>query len=638
MDGYPKNWIPRGYSSEYIFSQEYFSDIKKSLDICDILLKILAGRGITSEENISNFLNPVLSKLHKSSLMPGIENAVTRLKFAIAKNQKVIIYGDYDTDGVISTAILYNFLKKSGLNIDYYLPDRFEEGYDINTGFIKKTVIPGKYDLVICVDCGTNANDVRDLLVKYKERKIDVIVCDHHEPVSNTDLDEGSRNIESSECGNSSAPQYIIMNPKIKGSNYPFKYLSGAGVVFKFICHAINLFDSQLQNKVISGFHDIQNYLRSIIDLVAISTVADMMPLIDENRIIVSFGLKNLYRTANKGLKKMLEKNFKKIEDFNTYDVGFIISPRLNASGRVGNAYSSIKLLVDDITTEEEHQNLIDILESFNLERQNIQSKMLSEILEKIISAAGEIPDDKKIFISSSPEWNEGVLGIVASQLVKKINLPVLLFKEKKGMLKGSGRSTESFNLYENLERFRNYFIKFGGHSQACGITMHMENYKEFKKELEKHTDIIIKPEEQIKKIYFDAEIDFSDINDKLINGIEKLKPFGTGNPKPVFKTTNCRITGKPSVFDGRKQKAKHMFFDIENNKRILSAALFDYLSVVRKPSADEILRSGSQIDILYTIDKKMQNNGSVYQNGHTGGTVQKHPGLQIVIVDYCLT
>ena len=329
-------------------------DLKDSLaqkiNCSSVLLQLLANRKIKTEEEINSFLNPSIKVLKSPALLPNIDIAVRRLKKAIKAKESVLIFGDYDTDGIISSALMFNFLKKAGLDPDIYIPDRFDEGYDISLDFIKNKVlesdndyvnesskkvhhIRSKYSLIICVDCGTNSNQVKDYILSGKSA-IDIIVCDHHEPSGHEDFKSGSASALEN--------QYIIINPKLPDSKYPFKNLSGAGVTFKFIFAAFKGLDADMKSRF--G----KNYIGSLLDLVAISTIADLMPLVDENRAIVCIGLKMLNKTQNIGLKKLLEKFLNGKKDITTHDIGFIIAPRLNAAGRIKNAMDSVEILKEE--------------------------------------------------------------------------------------------------------------------------------------------------------------------------------------------------------------------------------------------------------------------------------------------------
>ena len=329
-------------------------DLKDSLaqkiNCSTVLLKLLANRNIKTEEEINSFLNPSIKVLKSPALLPNIDIAVSRLKKAIKAKESVLIFGDYDTDGIVSSALMFNFLKKAGLDPDIYIPDRFDEGYDISLDFIKNKVLKSdlrsKYSLIICVDCGTNSNQVKDYILSSKSA-IDIIVCDHHEPIGHEDFKPGSASALEN--------QYIIINPKLPDSKYPFKNLSGAGVTFKFIFAAFKGLDAGIKSRFDKQFG--KNYIGSLLDLVAISTIADLMPLVDENRAIVCIGLKMLKKTQNYGLKKLVEKFLNDKKDITTHDIGFIIAPRLNAAGRIKNAMDSVEILKEEF--EEKSEDII---------------------------------------------------------------------------------------------------------------------------------------------------------------------------------------------------------------------------------------------------------------------------------------
>ncbi|MBU4450986.1 MAG: single-stranded-DNA-specific exonuclease RecJ, partial [Actinobacteria bacterium] len=577
-------------------------DLKDSLDqkinCSSVLLQLLANRNINTEEEINSFLNPSIKVLKSPALLPNIDIAVRRLKKAIKAKESVLIFGDYDTDGIVSSALMFNFLKKAGLDPDIYIPDRFDEGYDISMDFIRNKVLESdlksKYSLIICVDCGTNSNQVKDYILSGKSSDIDIIVCDHHEPGGHEDFKPGSASALEN--------QYIIINPKLAYSKYPFKNLSGAGVTFKFIFAAFKGLDASMKSRFEKKFG--KTYIRSLLDLVAISTIADLMPLVDENRAIVCIGLKMLHETRNYGLKKLVEKFLNDKKDITTHDIGFIIAPRLNAAGRIKNAMDSVEILKEEFeeksedTRKNEISKIIDDLDLFNIERQLIQKEILKEILESKKYDFERIVNDQKIFISKSSEWNEGVLGVVAANLVKKLNVPVILFKENKDKLKGSGRSIEKFDLLDSISLLKDYFIKFGGHRQACGITMDIKKYEVFEQELIKIAQNNLDDIDIRKHYYYDLEIDFSQVNEELISELKRMEPFGIDNPKPVFLTKGCSIQESRQL-----QNGKHVSLLLKNSNLIVKAILFN-----AEDKKQVIINTGNHIDILFNIEENNWN------------------------------
>jgi single-stranded-DNA-specific exonuclease len=569
MTEFPSKWICRN-------NKKYNPKISDNISCSRLLLELFARRNIVTEKEIISFLRPALKYMHDAMKLPGIREGINRVNKAIERNEKILIFGDYDADGVISSALMYKFLKDIGLETEVYIPDRFNEGYDLSVDFIKKIAAAGKYSLIISVDCGTNSSEVQEF-VRNNETP-DVIVCDHHNQA--IDLDTGRKD-------------YIIINPKLRNSQYPFKHLSGAAVTFKFIMGILR----KLEDRYKKSFK--KNYLTNMLDLVAISTIADIMPLIDENRVMVKKGLEILNKTENPGLKKMMEIMVKNKECIDEYDVGFIIAPRLNAAGRIKNARKSFELLVKDGDTA---GKIADELNSFNEKRQKIQKNILNEIIEK--NDFDKIIAEKKIFIDKSKNWNEGVLGIVASDIVKKFNIPAILFKESESKLKGSGRSIDKFDLHGSLMLCSGLFDSFGGHRLACGIRMDISNYKKFYKDFTEIANKNIKIEDIEKKNIFDAEIDFKDIRRDAISEINLLKPFGYGNPKPSFITGNCVLVDFYYL-----SGEKHIRLKLKQSGVIMDAIIFGADGKVKK----KMIRN-NKVNILYKIEENKWGNNCTIQ------------------------
>lgn len=557
MTNFPANWQCRDI-------KKVTKKLPDKLGYSQFLIDILARRNLTSKEEIISFLNPTLKDLHDCTMLPGIKQGINRIKEAIRKKENILVFGDYDADGIISASLIYKFLKKLKINVDVYIPDRFNEGYGLNFDFFKKVSSEGKYNLIICVDCGTNSVEVQRFI--QNNPGPDVIVCDHHNRSIDFDIKQEN---------------YIIINPRLKGSEYPFKHLSGAGVTFKFIIGVLRELGSNYKKK----FN--KDYLTTLLDLVAISTIADVMPLIDENRIMVKKGLKILKKTINPGLEKMISTVVKDKKDINEYDIGFIIAPRLNAAGRIKNAESSFNLLTGegDILNE-----IVNDINSFNEERQSIQKDIFKEIIESY--DFDEIVTEKRIFIDKSKNWNDGVLGIVASDIVKKFNIPAILFRESEGKLKGSGRSTDKFDLYGNLISCSNLFDNFGGHRSACGISMDVLNFEAFCKKMKEIAYKNIEADDIEKKFVYDLELDFSAINEKILKEIYLLRPFGAGNPEPSFVSGNCEIVSFNYLIEG-----KHVKLKLKQAGAIIDAIMFKIDKKVR-----EKIKIGNRINILYKI------------------------------------
>jgi len=540
-----------------------------------VLLNILANRGITEKGKIESFLNPTVYDLHSPKLLPNMGPATERLIEAINHKQKILIFGDYDADGVISLCLMYNFLKDLGLKPDTYIPNRFDEGYDISLDFIKGAK---KYSLVICVDCGTNSLQVKEF-VNFCTDYPDIIACDHHEPVDKQDV--------------GITEKYIIVNPKLGKSRYPFKGLSGAGVTFKFIVNILRELNQEKKEDFSSG------YLTGLLDMVAISTIADVMPLVDENRVIVKKGLQIMEKTSNRGLGCLLETTLGKQKNINTYDIGFVIAPRINSAGRLETARESADIFKSDSRNIEQK---VERLNSFNQERRKIQEAILKSILER--EGLEKTILNQKVFVAKSKTWNEGVLGIVASDMVKRFNVPVILFAEKGDTLKGSGRSIERFNLYRNLLHLSSYFDKFGGHEMACGITMDAAKYENFKKDLIGLACRLQGDEALTKVISYDMEIGFNLISKELIKELKVLEPHGVANPRPVFRTDNCEVKNICCLKGGR-----HVKLMLQESERLMEAVYFNTEQQIK-----DVLDKKDKINILYSLQENNWNGISSIQ------------------------
>jgi len=528
-------------------------------------LEILSLRELFTEESIEDFLNPRVKSLHDPYLLSGMEKGVKRLIKAIDSKEKISVFGDYDADGIISSVLIYNFLGKLGIDTDIYIPDRFKEGYDLSLDYVSQVTEKKKYDLIISVDCGTNNHDVQQFL-RDEPGGPDVIVCDHH----NASLKEYPED-----------EKYIIINPKLPGCGYPYKFLSGAGVSFKFIIGVLR----KLEDNKKTAFD--KDYLSSLLDLVAISTIADVMPLNGENRILVKKGLERINKTSNKGLKTLIDTVIGDNPEINEYDIGFTIAPRINAAGRMKNAMDSVDLLSAE---DKDFTSIAIKLEKFNKKRQDLQAEILEEIMGSY--DLKEIADSKRIFIAYSHKWSEGVLGIVASEIVKRFNIPSILFREKEGRLKGSGRSIPGFDLYGNLLRLKSLLEKFGGHRKACGISMDSKLFDEFSKRFSNIAQEKIRHEDLKKKYEYDMEQEFADIDMRFVRELELLRPYGESNPKPAFITRDCTIS-QLNFLKGEK----HLKMMLEKDGINFTGLIFNIDS--RKK---EIIEKKQMIHVLYDL------------------------------------
>ena len=528
--------------------------LNSELNITSLFSRLLINRGVLCQKDAKDFFLPTLEKLPNPNLMYGIKKSVERIIQAVGKNEKIVIYGDFDCDGITSTAILYNFLFSIGADVKAYNPDRLEEGYGINFDSIDKLVSEG-YKLFITTDCGISENQV---IEDSKKFSVDFIITDHHAiPEKLPDA-------------------YSIVNPKLKDCKYPFKEICAAGVVFNLIV----ALRSSLRE---SGFFNdkIEPNLARYLDLVSIGTVADSMPIIGVNRIFVFNGLKEIKNTSRKGLKHLISKQKEK---FSIRDISFDIAPKINAAGRVGKASNAVSLLTSDDDVEVER--LAGIIQSNNQIRQQIQEKVFNEA-EKMAEIKLQKHPDKSSLVLFSQDWHPGVLGIIASRIVKKYGLPCVILSSKDSIAKGSLRTANDLNLYRVLEQCSNILIQFGGHSAAAGVTIYEDKIKEFENKFE---SIISNYDfETGEPLEIDSLVKFSEINMDLISDIEKMEPFGKGNPYPIFVSKNVKIESK------RVLKDKHLEMYLNQDNFKMRAIWFNF----NKSSSDM-----ENIDIVFTLQR----------------------------------
>ena len=519
--------------------------LNSELNITSLFSRLLINRGVLCQKDAKDFFLPTLEKLPNPNLMYGIKKSVERIIQAVGKNEKIVIYGDFDCDGITSTAILYNFLFSIGADVKAYNPDRLEEGYGINFDSIDKLVSEG-YKLFITTDCGISENQV---IEDSKKFSIDFIITDHHTiPEKLPDA-------------------YSIINPKLKDCKYPFKEMCAAGVVFNLI---VALRSSLREN---GFFNDkIEPNLARYLDLVSIGTVADSMPIIGVNRIFVFNGLKEIKNTSRKGLKHLISKQKEK---FSIRDISFDIAPKINAAGRVGKASNAVSLLTSDDDVEVER--LAGIIQSNNQIRQQIQEKVFNEA-EKLAEIKLQKHPDKSSLVLFSQDWHPGVLGIIASRIVKKYGLPCVILSSKDSIAKGSLRTANELNLYKVLEQCSNILIQFGGHSAAAGVTIYEDKIKEFENKFE---SIISNYDfEAGEPLEIDSLVKFSEINIDLISDIEKMEPFGKGNPYPIFVSKNVKIESKRVL----KDKHLEMYLNQDNFKmRAIWSVSYTHLTLPTK-------------------------------------------------------
>ncbi|MFH1092925.1 MAG: single-stranded-DNA-specific exonuclease RecJ [Candidatus Omnitrophota bacterium] len=482
----------------------------KELGISLILAQILLNRGIQTKEQARSYLYDDISKCFDPFLLKGMKKAVKRTQEALAGKEKIFIYGDYDVDGLSSTALLYFVLKDLGADVAYYIPHRVEEGYSLNKQAcmnLKKQ----KAKLIITVDCGISSFKE----VKYlNSAGIDIIITDHHRIV------EGK--IPSA---------YAVINPMQKGCDYPYKDLAGVGIAYKFA------------QALTHGVMDVNSHL----DLVALGTISDVAPLTGENRILVKQGLQVLSNTNKTGLKALMEITGIKKKKISTQHVGFILGPRINASGRMGSAEKALELLLSD---DDEHAlRLAKDLENYNRQRQKEEAKTLKQAISMMQSEINF--KHHRSVVLHNDEWHPGVIGIVASRIAEKYYRPTILISTKDKMGKGSGRSIRNFHLFDTLSKCGHLLEKFGGHEKAAGISILKNNLLDFKKFFNEMVHKSLSCEELVPVIDVDMEVSLDVLSEKLINELELCAPFGIGNPRPVFASRDLRAKDRPRTLRG---------------------------------------------------------------------------------------
>lgn len=541
--------------------QEKIKLLCAELGISFFFSKLLVSRGLSDINQVKEFLSPTLDKLPNPFLLKGMEKSVERIIQAIESSEKIAIYGDFDCDGITSTAILYDFLKRVEGNAIFYNPQRIEEGYGINFKSIEKLSSEG-VTLIISTDCGISENEVVE---KSKTLNIDFIITDHH-----------------------TAPEILpeavsIVNPKQSDCEYPFKEICAAGVVFNLIM----ALRSELRKREYFEFIKEPN-LKRYLDLVAIATIADSMPITNINRIFVSNGLNEIPKTDKKGLLALIRNNDKK--KYSTRDVSFQVAPKINAAGRVGKATNAVKLLVEE--NPEEINSLVAIIDQDNSRRQKIQEQVLTEA----ISMSKDIikqDKDRNSLVLSSEDWHPGVIGIVASKISENFSRPCAIISLKNGIGKGSLRTRSNINLYQVLKECESTLVQYGGHSGAAGITIDNNEIENFSKIFESSVQNYEHKEEER---FPDIDLDFDEINSKTLIDLQRMEPFGRENENPTFVTHNLKIKSKKIL------KEKHLEIFLEKEETVRRAIWFNF---------SKQLNVGETVDIIYRIQKDNYSNYS---------------------------
>lgn len=486
-------------------------DLSRKTGISEIIISILVNRGIKTEEEIIKFMNPKLENLHNPMIMKDMDKGTAIIKNAIEEGKKIVVYGDYDCDGIISTYILYSALTRAGADVKYHIPDRITEGYGINSDSIKVLKEEG-YEVIITCDNGIAAIEQ----IKFaKELGMTVVITDHHD-IPFVTLENGERQFVVPEAD-------AVINPKQYDCSYPFKMLCGAGVAFKFV------------QVLYKNFNIPKEEAYEFMEYAAIGTICDVVDLTGENRIIAKIGLGMLNSTANIGIKALIKETSLEDKKLNSYHIGFVIGPCINATGRLESAILALRLLLS--IEEEEAQELAKKLHNLNSERQDMTVDSVNKIIEMI--ECSEMRKDK-VLVVYKPDVHESIAGIVAGRLKERYNVPAIVLTQGEKMPKGSGRSIEEYNMFEELIKCKELMEKFGGHPLAAGLSIKEENIDFLRKAL--NSSCCLKEEDIIPKIRIDRQLHLNEISFKLIEDIEKLEPFGKANSSPIFAEKNVTI------------------------------------------------------------------------------------------------
>ncbi len=539
--------------------KEQVAALVAECDLPDQVVKVLVNRGLDSPETINRFLHPTLDDLRDPYAMTGMRDGVQRVTQAFCNNEKMIIYGDYDVDGITATTLLYMVLGKLGGNVDYYLPNRLVEGYGLSKDGIDEAKSRG-VTLIITVDTGVTAIEE----VEYaRSVGLDVIITDHHEP------------------GEVIPKATAVINPKTDGANYPDE-LSGVGVAFKF---AQALYQAHNQDE-----RDLDEHL----DLVAMGTAADIVPLVGENRVLTKFGIRQIARTTKPGLKSLTFVAGLMGKDISTGQVVFILAPRINALGRLGDAKEAVRLL--STRDEKVASEIARKLDEVNKRRKEIDETTLREALNQIDEVV-DLKNDRAIVLAGEG-WHQGVIGIVASRIVERYHLPTIMISVTDGEGKGSARSIPGFHLCEALKECENLLIKYGGHKYAAGLSIRDDRIEEFREEFKRVSINHLSNEDITPKLHIDLEIELTDINDHLMQTLEEFSPFGPQNMRPVFLTRNCEVVGQPYVVGKNHLKMRVRKGD----------PVFDVIGFGFGQMAHQISSKGCLVDLAYVIEYNTYN------------------------------
>lgn len=561
-------WIINNLSEE---DERCKENLVEELKISPTLCQLLVQRGIRTMEDARRFFHPQLSHIHDPFLLNDMDKAVERVNRALGKKEKILIYGDYDVDGTTAVALVYKFLQQFYSNIDFYIPDRYDEGYGISYKGIDYASENG-FSLIIVLDCGIKAVEK----VKYAtQRNVDIIICDHHNP------------------DDVLPPAVAVLDPKRVDSTYPYSHLSGCGVGFKL-----------MQALATSNGFSFEKMLFPLMDLLAVSIASDIVPITGENRVLMLYGLKQLNSNPSVGLQGIIDVCGLRGKEVTVSDIVFKIGPRINASGRMHSAREAVELLVTkDLRFAKDRSGRID---RYNQERKDLDKKTTEDAL-------GSIEDDeefanKNSIVVYNPKWSKGVIGIVASRLSEKFYRPSVVLTLSNGFATGSARSISGFDIYKAIDSCRDLLENFGGHIYAAGLTMKEENVPEFQRRFDEYVTANITEEQKTPQIEVDAVIHFSEITPKFFNILHKFAPFGPENLKPVFVTHNVVDFGTSRLV-GRDLEHLKLELTEPDSENVMNGIAFGM-----GEQYNDHIKELKPISICYTIEENNFNGNKSIQ------------------------
>ena len=546
--------------------KEAVSNLMEILNVPEAIARLLAIRGISSFEDAKQFFRPSLNELYDPFLMKDMDRASERLSLAIRSNEKVLVYGDYDVDGTTATAIVYNFLKEFGVVVDYYIPHRFKEGYGINPEGVQYAYEMGA-QVIVSVDCGITAIEEAE---EIKALGMDLIICDHHT------------------VGATLPDAYAVLVPKREDCSYPYDGLSGAGVGFKLV--QATLARLGLPAKIAYDY----------LDLLAVSIASDIVPIIDENRILMWAGLDRLRTNPRVGIQALMDHIRVPQAELDTKKIVFSIGPRINAAGRMGDASTAVKLLI--AKDEPEAKSMARELESINAKRRNTDITTMNEAVEQIEEQLNM--DRISALVLFNPDWHLGVIGIVASRLVDLYHRPTIMLSEVDGKIKGSARSIRGFNIYEAILECDDLLEQFGGHEYAAGLTLKNGVLKEFRKRMNSKAVEELSGSSFEAELLVDAEINLSEIDGKFWKLLHQFQPFGPGNTKPLFASRGLTKVGVPTIVGNGHLKLRLK----QEDSPIFDAIGFNMHDLM------PIVRDEKKFDIAYELEENTWNGNTTIQ------------------------